>query len=253
MRILFTLLVSTLICFTLNAQCEAGGSSGTSTTGGSLVSSDGFSGSSLTSQTFNRSFLSDAFKRSNAASNRLAYENINGSPYLSDESIEGTLVFNDNTIMNDVPLQVDLYTGQFIATNIDGDEVILDERFFKEIVVPFEGKNIVYKKTNPNNPDQFYEVLYQDGDLVFFKENYATLKEGINNGMVTRDSKFTARAKYFINQDEGGVVKVRLKKKEMFSGFIDSEIYAMKEYARRNGIKFKDEADYVAVFEGVNQ
>ena len=255
MKLVFSSIVFFLACFTLGAQCNPGGGGGTpSITGGGVanIGEGGSTGISINSS-FGQQFLTEAFNGTYSESSELAYQKIKGSPYLNDDLVKGVLVFNDGSVMKDVPLRIDLYTDEFIATNIDGDEIVLDTRFFLKIMVPHDGQDVVYKKVNPNKPEQFYEVLYEDGDMAFFKERFVTLREGTNNGMSKTDSKFRQRTNYFIRHDDQQVAKVRLKKKDIFSGFVDSELYAMKAYAKRKGIKFKDEKDYVAVFTAINE
>ena len=180
-----------------------------------------------------------------------AYQEIKGSPYLNDEPTQGVLVLNNGDLIKDILLQMDLYTNEVIATKKNGDVVILDNVYFREVIIPFEGQDVVYKKTNPQDPDNFYEVLYEGPDMVFFKQRDVALREGVDHGISKVDSKFSQRNKYFIKHGEGAVAKVKLKKKEILSGFEDAELLAMKEYARENGLKFKDETDYIAIFEGV--
>ena len=166
---------------------------------------------------------------------------------------KGTLVLNNGNVIENVLLQVDLYTNDIIASKDDGEIIYLDKRLFKEVIVSVDGTDVQYKKIDPKNPDDFYQVLYEDEGLVFFKERYASLREASNIGMTNTNARFINRTKYYIKHGEGQIAKVKLKKKEIFSGFVDAELYAMKEYARRKGIEFKDEADFIAVFEGVNE
>ena len=154
-------------------------------------------------------------------------------------------------MIQDILLQMDLYTNEVVATKKDGEEVILDNIFFREVIIPFEGEDIVYKKTNPEDPDNFYEVLYEGPDMVFFKQRDVALREGHDHGISKIEPKFSQRNKYYIKHGEGAVATVKLKKKEILSGFADAELYAMKEFARQNGLKFKDESDYIAIFEGI--
>lgn len=183
--------------------------------------------------------------------NQLVYEEIDGSPYLNDTPSKGTLVLNNGSMVEDILLQMDLHTNQAIATLQNGDEVFLDSKYFQEIVIPHDGKDVVFKKINPKNPDMFYEVLFEDGDTKFFKERYATISEPYNNGKVKRDAKLTQRTKYFIHHGEGEIAKVKLKQKDIFSKFLNDEVYAMEQYAQEKGIKFRNEGDYIEVFSAV--
>jgi hypothetical protein len=249
MKNLFSIAIMTFASFMLSAQCgPTGGGSGAA--GGSFGNTNAGSGYSINSP-FGQELLSHNLGVSGYAANRSIYKEAQGSPFLNNESVKGTLVLNDDKRIKDIFLQVDLYTENIIAIKPDGEEIVLNEVLFKEIIIPFEGKDIVYKKTNPKQPNKFYEVLFEDGELVFFKQRYATLREGSDNGTVRREPRFSQRNRYYIKHGEGQVAKVKLKKKDILSNFVDAELYAMKAYAKKKGIKFKDEEDYIAVFEGV--
>ena len=181
---------------------------------------------------------------------KLSYQAIKGSPYLNEEAIEGQLVLNDGSIMKNVPLRIDMYSGEVIATNPKGEEIALDGRYYKEVQIPFEGQDLVFKKVNESNPDQFYQVLYEDGDMAFFKLRKVSLREGKDSGIAKTDSRFTERTKYYIKHGDNLIAKVRLKKKDIFPLIPESELYAMEDFARRKGIKLKDERDFIAFFEG---
>jgi len=246
MKTLFSSIAMIFACFALSAQCAPGGG-GTPSVSGTTVGVSNFNSSLNTS--YYQSALNESLRNANGV--RIAYQNMEGSPYLNNEATPGTLVINGGRTIENIPLQIDLFNQEIIATVMD-EKVVLDGRFFEEIIVTLDGKELNYKKINPKRPNKFYEVLYEDGDMVFFKERYVSLREGSNNGIVKKLPRFNTRPKYYIKHGEGDVAKVKLKKKDIFSGFLNAEVYAMKEYAKRNGIKFKSESDFVAVFEGAN-
>ena len=247
-------------CFALSAQVCPGGGGGTTTSSTGSLSTSTNTGSftsgavaGLRTSIPNNNFLTNAVRSGHYATAKQGYNKIDGSPYLNDEPIKGSLFLNNGTEIAEVPLQIDVYANEVIATNKKGEEIILDPKFYNEVRMPFEGQELVFKKINPNNPDQFYQVLYQDGDMVFFKEKDVHLKEGNNKGIVKFEPRFYKRTNYYIKQGEDQIANVKLKKKDIFSVFPETEIYAMKEYAQQKGIKLKKESDYIAMFEGANQ
>jgi hypothetical protein len=181
------------------------------------------------------------------------YKKIQGSAFLYKEPVEGTLVLNDESLIEDVRLLVDLYANEVVVMKESGEMAVLDGRFYKEVRVPYEGKEIVLKKSDSNKPNKFYQVLYEDGDMIFFKDNYVTLQEGSNNGYSTTEPKFTKRTKYFIKYGDNQIAKVKLKKKDIFPLLPDSELYAMQEYARKKGLKLNSEHNFIAFFKGGKQ
>ena len=237
----------------LVAQCPGGGGGGggggSSNPGSSFSSTTTSLGAgSLTNTIAQQTMLGSLAKNSYAAA-KIQYKQIEGSPFLNDEPIEGTLVLNNDTEVQ-VPLQIDIYSQEVIATNLNGEEIALDGRFYKEVRMPYEGQELVFKKVDDDKPTKFFQVLYEDGDMVFFKQKYATLRQASNSGIARTEAKFSQRTKYFIKYGDNQVAKVKLKKKEIFSHIPESELYAMQDYARKKGIKLKSEIDFIAFFEG---
>ncbi len=230
------------------AQCPSYGSSSTTT------SIPAVSNISTSSAVFTNSSVVN-FSNSNSyqTTSALSYQEIQGSPFLNSEPLNGTVVFNDDSVINDVPINIDMYANEIIATKPNGEKIALDGRFYKEIILSHEGEELVFKKANEDEPSKFYQVLYDDGDMVFFKDNYVTLREGSNNGFSKTPSKFTPRTNYFIKHGDDQIVKVKLKKKDIFPLIPDSELYAMQEYARKKGLKLNSELNFIAFFEGGRQ
>ena len=224
-----------------------GGNSSLGSGGGSSSAS-----SSARNGNFGAALIAHSRISSSVAKNKSMYADYDGSPFLNQKAIPGTLVLENGTEMKDVPLQVDLYSNSIIATNEDGEELIIDSKFYKEVVIPFEGKNLVFRKVNPKEPTKYYEVLYDDDNLVFFKKQDSNISKGSSSGYSHSNGRFRTSTQYFIKHDNGEVAHVKLKKKDIFAGFMDAELYAMKDYAKRKGIKLRDESDFVAVFKGVN-
>lgn len=177
------------------------------------------------------------------------YKTIKGSPYLTKSSVTGTLVMNDGSTIKDVPLQYDTFAEEIVATNHEGEEIVLDTRFYKEIVMDIEGEDIYFAKVNPDHPDKFYELLYDDSGLTFYKDITTKVKEGENKGIATIKPRFRTYTHYYLKQGDD-LAKVNLKKKDILSQFPQLEAIAMAEYCKKKGIKLKKEEDFIAMFQG---
>ena len=250
-RTTFHVILFTISCFALSAQCPSGGGGNSSVSGGGGIGNSG----AIVGGGNGLNVLNQSFAGSQYQNIKSTYASIDGSPFLNNEPIESTLVMANGMELNNVPIQIDLYSHLVIATNDKGVQIILDGRYYDEIIMPFEGQDIVFKKADPKNPEQYYEVLYDDGDMTFFKEGNVRLNKSstAQNSLANTNPNFhKGKTEYFIKMGQQEVVKVKLKKKDIFSIFPDAELMAMKDYAKRKGIKFKGEADYVAVFDGIN-
>lgn len=261
-KTLFTIGLLTFGAFSISAQnttygCPPGNGGGPNSPPPLPISGGGSSYNPLSAGITSLNALD--FSNETRASNqyeivKATYSSIKGSPFLNKKPTQGTIVTNTGNTIKNIPMQVDMYSHNIIATNEDGKDMVLDGRFYEEVIIPHDGKNLVFKKANPATPDKFYEVLYEDGDMVFFKEDNIKIREGKSYGGISgAESKFSRTGSdYFIKTEGQGVVKVKLKKKDILSVFPDAELEAMKYYAQSKGIKFKNESDYVAVFDGVH-
>ena len=251
MKKILATFVFAIACMALSAQygCPQGGGGGQSiisTPVGNSLSFNGGSYDAVGNMNLN-SALGANFTLAQS------YASTKGSAFLAEEAQKGKIILNDGSEIVDVLMNFDLYSQEVIVTNADGDDYYLDKKLVKEISIPVDGRNVTFKKINSDQPNTLYEVLYDDGDMAFFKERYVTRKEATNNGMKDTPAKFNQRANYFMSHGEGTIAKVKLKKKEIFSGFAGGEVLAMKEYAKAEGIRFNDESDFVAVFKGTNK
>ena len=190
-------------------------------------------------------FLNDAFTGKYSKSN--SYENAKGSPFLFEEYINGTIITNNDILLENVPIKIDLYRQEIIIKNDVGTELYLNGPYYKKIILPTEDRELTFSRQNPNKPDLFYEVLFENDYLSFYKEDYVTYREARNNGMSKTPSKFTNRVNYYIKQN-GEISKVKLKKKQIIKMFSQKLANNMKEYISANNLKMKNEEDFVKLF-----
>lgn len=237
MKFLRSLFILLITCYSLSAQ-ETGGGVGS-----------GIDLAIIPTHLVNQQFFDDAFN--GKYSDKPKYFDIEGSPFLNDDPINGTLVMNDGKKLENVPLQFDLYANEFIANTVRGELIFLNKKHFQEIIIPIDGKDVSFRKINEEKPDQFYEILFINRDLIFFKHMFVTRKEAFSNGISKSPAQFSNRVKYYIKYPNEEIKKVKLKKKKMFEGFKNEDVKAMKDYAKANKIKFKNEYDFAAVFEAV--
>jgi len=257
---LFTFVISILSIFTLNAQnpCPGGGTGGGGTSGGGgsygiSTQGSGGSSSSFSGNNSGINYLAQFSSQMSFKDIKQSYAQIDGTPFLNKEPIKGTIITNRGDKLQNIPLQIDMYTHDVVVTNEEGEEIILDGKYYKKIIMPFEGEDLVFMKPDPKKSDQFFQVLHDDGNIVFFKEDRVVFTEGTNRGVVVTNSKFSRKkTNYFIKTGDDAVVRVKLKKKDIFSVLPDAELMAMKDYAQRKGIRLKDETDFVTAFHSMH-
>lgn len=253
--ILFALLSVEANAQILNCPGPSSGSSSPSTLGVSSAPSLRSSGSS-----FGSNFGGDVMSYSdvsmfNSAARSLAennYTDIKGSPFLSEEFIEGTLITTEGMVITDVPMKYNIHTQEFVAKSHMDTDILLDERQYQEIILPFEGKDLSFQRTNSEKPNAFYEVLFESAELTFIKEHYITVKEASSNGITSTDKQFSQRERYYVMQGNGGLAqKTRLKKKNLLALLPSDMAKDLKDYAAANNIRLLNESDFIELFTGV--
>jgi len=241
MKLLQVIFLLSLGCVTLQGQ-DPGGGGGIPTV---TVNNVAPFGNHIVSQ----QFFDDAF--AGKYTPEMKYFDIEGSAFLTEEPVNGTLVMNDGRKISDVPINIDIYRKEIIATNRKDEDILLDKRYFEEIILEVDGQDRMFRKISLEDPEEFYEILFIDEDVVFYKEEYVTRKEANRNGVNNRPAQFTRRVKYYIKPGPGKAQKVKLKKKRIYECFSKEKVNALKEYEKANNLKLKKEDDFVTLFRGV--
>lgn len=227
-------------------NCGGGSSSGTGSIGSASPSVGNFNYQSANNSVM--ASLASNVRANQYLSSVAQYDEIDGSPYLTKEAVSGTLVMNDGNEIKNIPIKYDLYVGEIIATNEEGEDIVLDSRYYQEIYFDHEGEMLSFKKVNRKNPDRFYEVIYESGDIVFFKDENVKLRKGENLGVTSTKPNFSKSKKYYVSGSDGSLAKVNLKKRDVFDHFPELEAVAFREYIKSAKIKLSKEKDYKKLF-----
>ncbi len=188
---------------------------------------------------------------------RQRYDEIKGSPYLHlDHMPLVDLYMNTGEVVENATIQYDCYQNEIIATKGDQKEIILETAFFESIVSPTNDMPYPLLRVNRDNPTKFYEILYQDSLITFFKDTRVELTNHTRNipGQQTTMDKFYRTHDYYIVRGRRSPVKFNLKKDDIFKllpkqkrGDVKLAMDALKLN------KLKKEADYVRVFNYFNE
>jgi len=195
---------------------------------------------------------SDISAFNGAASSQLerSYSEIQGSPFLSEEFLKGTVITTNGLVITNVPLKFNLHTQEFVSKSKMDTDILLDERQYSEIILPYDGREISFKRVNSEKPSVFYEVLFENAEVTVYKEYYATIKEATSNGISSTSKKFSQRERFFVMQENGLAEKTRLKKKTLLALLPSDMAREMEHYANVNDIDFRSEADFIRLFTG---
>jgi len=183
-----------------------------------------------------------------------SYSNIAGSPFLTDKKVRGFITMNDGKIVQNVPMQFDLYAQTILVKNKQGEEIALDNRFYKEIKMKVDNQTLLFKKVNLKAQDQFYQILFEGEGFKFVKEVTAILKEGRSQGVASIEPEFFKKTNYYISLKDGTFIKVSLKKnkrEEFFAALSEQQGNALRSSVKTDKIKLKKEEDFINLFQQV--
>lgn len=261
MKLLFSLILSVCCSFFLMGQnCGSGGStsgSSAASTGSSFATTG--SSSSLVGNAQSIAYHSLQLPGNTKVNAYFAstqeYSSIKGSPYWhKNNDVRATIVLNNETMISDIGIKYDVYADQVIAIEEDETQSVLDTRFFKKMIVEDDESFYTFKKVNPDKPEKFYQVLYENAEITFFKDvdtKYSTSTTHLP-GKSMENRKFLSSDKYYVVQNDE-VKKVNLKQKDIFSHFPEVQKLSMREYIKKNKIKLKKEKDYVEVLAALQE
>ena len=183
---------------------------------------------------------------------RQAYNNIKGSPYLhKDKHPSVELIMNTDEVVENVTIQYDCYQNEIIANKGDQKEILLETAFIKRIESPSGEMEYPLERPNRENPNKFYEILYQDSTLTFFKDTKAELINHTRNipGMHTTEEKFVRLYTYYLVKGKRVPVEINLKKDDIFRMIPRKNRTELKTAMTALKIKrLKSEDDYVRAF-----
>lgn len=183
----------------------------------------------------------------------LVYKDVKGSPYLEKDILKGVIVLLDGGKTPEVPLQHDLYSGDFFYVDPNGDQLVINTKACKEILLQGNKEAYYFKRANPKTPDQFYDILYEDDNLYIYNNPAIILREGTDNGIVKTDPTFNRDDNYYVLLKGGKPKKIKLKKKDIFKQFSKQDQATMEAYAKQNKLKLKKAAEFKEMFKSLTQ
>jgi len=248
LRNLLGLCLACALCQPAIAQCGGGGGGSTSTATAASTTSSFASFNSNSQNSLDNLFSQVRLSQSYTNTTQSFYASTDGSPYMYDEFQNATLVFNNDIELNDVKVNYDGYTGDIIAVNEEDEKIALDPKYYKKVLVETDEGLAIFSKPNTKKSDQFYQVLYDNEGLAFFKDPKIILREGVKNGITDTADKFVKRSKYYVANDGEDPIAVNLKKRDLFDHFPEIEMVAINEILKKKKIKLKKEKDYLELF-----
>lgn len=203
-------------------------------------------------QSINTDYLSNA-NRGNIILTKNS--NVKGQPFLFNRWNQGMLVINDSIFSKQDYLQYDAYKNELFIKNKGEIIEILDNNVTGFFIIDKQ-KNLKHDfvKLNSNNfiegdKSDFYEIvsnlknrnyLIKKVSKVIYDPNRSKGSQTVNNYPLEFRNSIT----YYIKNDNGLYVKVRLKKRDI-KAILDKHKVLLNNFIKNNRIKFGKEKDVV--------
>jgi len=183
----------------------------------------------------------------------LKYKDVKGIPYLEKEKLIGYVVMMDDQKTEEVPLQYDIYSNEFFYIDKSGNELIIDLKLVKEIVMRGKEESYLFKRINPQKPHKFYEVLYESDDLDIYNEMGINFFEGKEQGIAKIDPRFSRDDSYYTYKKGTDPKKLKLKKKNVYKLFSKEEQQQIDTIIKDQKIKLKKSKDFKRLFTAMKE
>jgi hypothetical protein len=184
----------------------------------------------------------------------LRYNDVKGSPYLNPEFTPGTVVLLNGKQFDNASLQVDLYSKNIIAEDENGKHIALNKALYNSFIITHEGEQLLYKKVNIEEPQEFFIVLFENEDFILFKDLYVTFREGVNKGLTTVEPKFIKRNDYYLVKKASDYIsKIKLKENDLQNKLPRSISKAFVSHVKKKKLAFKKEKDVVQALEAITK
>ncbi|MCX2738418.1 hypothetical protein [Pontibacter anaerobius] len=168
------------------------------------------------------------------------YEDINGSPYLYDNWMKGSVVLGNGNLYENVPLRYDQVADQLLFQTPEGQEL--------EFVQPvrefqIDGSPVVYRSgfapIDQHSSSSFYQVL-EDGKVKLLKKSHKVIREEKAYGTATISKNVLEYTNYYITQ---GSQLVKVKNEKNLLQLLPGHTQELEGYIKKNKLKLKEDAE----------
>lgn len=185
------------------------------------------------------------------------YTDVQGSAYLYDNWMKGSVSTSKNVTYDGVYLKYDQVADELMfksesgeakifvqpvtefTINVGTDNAVLATRLFRTGFIPVDGAS----------PHTFYEVL-ADGQTQLLKRTSKSIFEELPYGSSTKVKKFQADTHYYLAKDTK-LTKIRNDKKALLKALSDKAT-ELEAYIKTNKLDLKKDADLAKVVDYYN-
>ncbi|GGH17285.1 hypothetical protein [Pedobacter zeae] len=184
----------------------------------------------------------------------IKYEDVKGSPYLSDNWTFGKVTTKSGKQYVDVPLKYNVMDDKLIFKHENGNQM-----YFVEPVIAFELNNLISGTSakfvnglpaiDHYNALSYYEVIFS-GPISLFKKTNKVITESKEYGSALINKSFNTTLNYFALSD-GKISKITPNRKAISTLFPSKE-QQLNDYLKKEKIDLKNDEDLKKLFAYLN-
>lgn len=170
------------------------------------------------------------------------YTDVKGSPYLSDEWIEGSVKLENGKAFQGVKLKYDQVADELMFLDASGKE-----QLFVDPVLEFRLGDKLFRRGYPAadgaSPAAYYEVL-TEGKTDLLKLTSKKVFEETPYNSATKIRTIRANESYYIGVSNLKLTKIRKDKKSLLAA-LDGKGAELEAYIKSNRLDLKQDSDMV--------
>lgn len=172
-------------------------------------------------------------------------ENVEGSPYLTENFNPGKIITSKNTI--NAGVRYNIYQDEFQISN--GNDEIIALRRNPDVKVILDEKHFSIQpyKIDNSTKQGYFEELYSGKKIMVlkkYKSEYQEGKKAANSYASDSPARFTLEESYYIKLKDSPGQQIDLKKKDVIR-FFDNE--KIEDFIKDRNLKLKEESELINV------
>lgn len=181
----------------------------------------------------------------------LEYNDVKGSPYLEKEFLSGYVILIDKSKTKEIKLQFDIYSNELFYMNEDDQELIIDQKTIREIVMKGKEESYHFKRINHKGSLVFYDILFESKSLQVYADLNINFYEGKDQGITKTDPRFSRSDKYYVLEKGNEPKRVKLKTRDLYKYFSQEDQKEMNKIIKEQKLKLKNSRDFKKLFLGL--
>ncbi|MDX1671932.1 MAG: hypothetical protein R3211_06295 [Balneolaceae bacterium] len=176
---------------------------------------------------------------------------VKGTPYLSNEWVQGHIIINENANTESIYLRFNSYQNR-VEFARDQNAYAVDSKKIDGFVLYASDGRIIFRNGFTSDkhdiePSTLLRVI-QDGNTKFLCHHKTTLKEDLPTyGSATKKDEFVSNQNFYIVDSDGTFHEIKKLKAKHVLGILDDKKKEIKEFVRTNNLDYSKESDIARI------